>query len=90
MITVGSGTYHYAYATRTSLEKARYSMDSTLQQIVAEPLAVELFNRYAPGALDGPMIQFAYQMTMAEMCAVAPEARPLYEMIVNTLNAQCQ
>ena len=90
VITVGSGTYHYAYATRTSLEKARYSMDSTLQQIVAEPLAVELFNRYAPGALDGPMIQFAYQMTMAEMCAVAPEARPLYEMIVNTLNAQCQ
>ncbi len=86
--TVGSGTYHYEYATETSLEKDRYSMDSTLQQIISEPLAVELFNQHVPGMLDGPMIQFAYQMSMAELTAQAPQAKPLYEMVIEALNAQ--
>lgn len=88
VITVGSGSYHYEYATETSLEKDRYTMDSTLQQIISEPLAVEMFNQYAPGMLDGPMIQFAYQMTMSELVAQAPQAKPLYEMVISALNAQ--
>ena len=88
VITVGSGIYHYEYATETSLEKDRYSMDSTLQQIISEPLAVELFNQHVPGMLDGPMIQFAYQMTMSELVAQAPQAKPLYEMVIKALNAQ--
>lgn len=88
VITVGSGVYHYEYATETSLERDRYSMDSTLQQILAEPLAVEMFNQYAPGMLDGPMIQFAYQMTMSELTAQAPQAEPLYKMVIGALNAQ--
>lgn len=85
VITVGSGTYHYEYETETSLEKERYSMDSTLQQILSEPLAVELFNQHVPGMLDGPMIQFAYQMTMPELTA---QAKPLYQMVIQALNAQ--
>lgn len=36
VITVGSGSHHYEYATETNLEKDRYSMDSTLQQIISE------------------------------------------------------
>ncbi len=63
-------------------------MDSTLQQILSEPLAVELFNQHVPGMLDGPMIQFAYQMTMAELAAQAPQAKPLYQMVIQALNAQ--
>lgn len=87
-ISVGSGKYHYEYETATKLERLRFTMDSTLQQLLEEPLAVELFHQYVPGMLDGPMIQFAMQMTLAEMCAVAPEAKPLYEMVINTLNQQ--
>ena len=59
--------YDYEYDTETSLAVERFSMDSTLGEIVAEPLAVEMFNQMAPGMLEGPMIQFAYGMTLAEL-----------------------
>lgn len=88
VLVVGSGNYHYEYATETKLEKDRFSMDSTLKQIVAEPLAVEMFNQAAPGMLDGPMIKFAYDMTMSELVAQAPQAKPLYEAVIAALNQQ--
>ena len=83
---VGSGIYDYEYETQTCLAVERFSMDSTLGEIVAEPLAVEMFNQMAPGMLDGPMIQFAYGMTLAELIGAAPQAKPLYEAVVNALN----
>ena len=83
---VGSGVYDYEYDTETSLAVERFSMDSTLGEIVAEPLAVEMFNQMAPGMLEGPMIQFAYGMTLAELLGAAPEAKPMYEAVVNALN----
>lgn len=85
-IEVGSGIYDYEYETETSLAVERFSMDSTLGEIVAEPLAVEMFNQMVPGMLEGPMIQFAYGMTLAELLGAAPEARPMYEAVVNALN----
>ncbi len=47
----GSGVYDYEYAAETKLTAERFSMDSTLGEIVAEPLAVEMFNRMVPGIL---------------------------------------
>ena len=87
-IEVGSGVYDYEYDTGTSLKTLRFSMDSTLSEIVAEPLAVQMFNQFAPGMLDGPMVQMAMQMTLAEMLGAAPDARPMFEAVVNALNAQ--
>ena len=83
---VGSGVYDYEYGTETSLVVERFSMDSTLGEIVAEPLAVEMFNQMAPGMLEGPMIEFAYGMTLAELLGAAPQAKPMYEAVVNALN----
>ena len=83
---VGSGVYDYEYDTETSLVVERFSMDSTLGEIVAEPLAVEMFNQMAPGMLEGPMIQFAYGMTLSELLGAAPAAKPMYEAVVNALN----
>ena len=83
---VGSGVYDYEYETKTCLAVERFSMDSTLGEIVAEPLAVEMFNQMAPGMLDGPMIQFAYGMSLAELIGAAPQAKPLYEAVVTALN----
>ncbi len=83
---VGSGVYDYEYETETSLVVERFSMDSTLGEIVAEPLSVEMFNQMAPGMLEGPMIQFAYGMTLSELLGAAPEARPMYEAVVQALN----
>lgn len=83
---VGSGVYDYEYDTETSLVVERFSMDSTLGEIVAEPLAVEMFNQMVPGMLEGPMIEFAYGMTLAELLGAAPQAKPMYEAVVNALN----
>ena len=83
---VGSGIYDYKYDTKTSLKAERFSMNSTLKEILAEPLAVEMFNHMAPGMLEGPMIQFAYGMSLSELLGAAPQARPMYEAVVNALN----
>lgn len=87
-IETGSGIYDYEYETQTSLKTERFSMDSTLAEIVAQPLAVQMFEKFAPGMLDGPMIQFAMQMTLSEMLGAAPEARPMFEAVVAALNTQ--
>ena len=85
-IEVGSGRYEYEYETDTNLVYERFSMDSTFGEILAEPVAVEMFNNFVPGMLDNPMIDFAKQMTLSEMLGMAPEARPIYEMVIKTLN----
>lgn len=87
-LEVGSGVYDYEYETETSLAYERFSMDSTFGEILEQPLAVDMFNQMVPGMLDNPMIQFAYQMTLAEMLGNAPEARPLYEAVINALNVK--
>lgn len=87
-LEVGSGIYDYEYETQTSLKTERFSMDSTLAEIVAQPLAVQMFEKFAPGMLDGPMIQFAMQMTLSEMLGAAPEARTMFEAVVAALNTQ--
>ncbi len=88
VIEVGSGIYEYEYGTKTSLAYERFSMESTLADIAAQPLAVEMFNQLVPGMLEGPMIQFAMQMTLSEMLGAAPEARTMYEAVVKALNEQ--
>ncbi len=85
---VGSGTYHYEYDTETKLAVERFTMESTLGEVVGEKLAVDMFNQFAPGMLDNPMIQYAYDMTMAELTAQAAEVKPLYEAVLAALNAQ--
>jgi len=85
-LEVGSGIYDYEYETETSLVVERYSMDSTFGEILEQPTAVEMFNQMAPGMLDNPMIQFACGMTLSELLGAAPEARPLYEAVVEALN----
>lgn len=87
-IRVGSGVYDYEYSTEMNLKKERFSMDSTFGEILQQPLAVQMFEQMVPGILDNPMIGFAKQMTLAEMLGAAPEARPMYEAVVQALNAQ--
>ncbi len=86
VITVGSGSYEYEYETATNLAYERFSLDSTWEEILSQPLAVELFHRMSPGMLDNPMLAMARQMTLAEVIGVAPAARPLYEAVVRALN----
>ncbi len=87
VITVGSGTYEYEYATETDLTIERFSMESTLGEILEQQLAVDMFEQFAPGMLDNPLIKMAYGMTLTEMLGAAPEAKPMYEAVIAALNA---
>lgn len=85
-ITVGSGNYHYEYDTLTCLETEKYSLDSTLGELVEDELGRKMFDELSPGMLDDPMIKFAFGMTVTELIQMAAEARPLYQAVINTLN----
>ena len=88
-VKVGSGSWHYEYGTDTKLELDRFTMDTTLGALLQEPVAVELFNQYVPGMLDGPMIQFAYGMTITEIAAVMPpEGIGIFKTVLSALNQQ--
>jgi alpha-L-rhamnosidase len=87
VLEVGSGYWHYEYDTDTELELDRFTMDMTLGALIQEPLAVELFDQYIPGMLDGPMIEFAYGMTISELTAVMPpEGTEVFQAVLKALN----
>ncbi len=86
VIEVGSGIYQYEYETETSLKAERFSMESTLGDIMSQPAAVEIFKSYAPEMLENPLIKFAHPMTLSEVMVQAPESEPLYKMVVARLN----
>lgn len=87
-IEVGSGLHTFEYETTTNLEKDRFSMDSTLKEIMDQPAAVELFRQYAPEMLDHPLIQMAYGFTISEVVANAtPESETLFRTVLDRLNA---
>lgn len=85
---VGSGTYEYEYVTDTDLTVEKYSMESTLGEILQEQLAKDMFEQFAPGMLDNPMIGYAMGMSLTEMLTQAPEAKPMYEAVIAALNVQ--
>lgn len=88
VISVGSGTYEYEYATSTDLTVEKYSMESTLGEILQQQTAVDMFNQFAPGMLDNPMIGYAKGMSLTELLTQAPEAKPMYEAVIAALNVQ--
>ncbi|PMC34694.1 alfa-L-rhamnosidase [Bacillus sp. UMB0899] len=86
-IEIGSGIYQYEYETETRLEIEKFTFDTTLQEILNEPLAIELFNQYAPELMGHPMIEFAYQLSVSEVLANAPaESATLFKMVIDALN----
>lgn len=84
--TVGSGCYHYEYETQTDLELEKYTMESTLGELVAEELGRQMFDQADPEMLKDPLIKFAFDMTISELLVQAPEARPLYQSVIDALN----
>ncbi len=87
-IEIGSGRYHYEYDTETSLERERFSLESTLEEILNEPLAVQMLNELVPGMLDNPMLkaEVVYKFQICELLNYAPEIRPVFESIIHALN----
>ena len=86
-LSLGSGCYTYEYPTTTDLRPQRFTLDSTLGDIMAEPEGLRLLQQYAPELANNPMIEYAKRMTLAEGISSAPQIRPLYEAILQALNA---
>ena len=85
---LGSGTYSYEYATTTSLRELRFTLDSKLGEILAEPLGMQMMEQMVPQLVHNPMIEYAKRMTLSEGISSAPEIRPVYEAVLKALNEQ--
>lgn len=86
-LTLGSGTYHYEYATETTLEQSRYTMDTTLHIVLEHPAAQVILRQYAPEMLENPMLEYVVNEPLSALFTYSPDANPLFEMIVAAMNA---
>ena len=85
---VGSGTHVYEYDTNTSLKELKFTLDSTLGEILDEPLGMKMMEEMLPELVHNPMIEYARQMTLAEGISSDPEVKAVYEAVLKELNAQ--
>ena len=86
VLTLGSGTHHWEYATATNLAAERYTMESTLRTVMDHPITRPILEQYAPEFLSNPMMEYVMNNTLNEMLAYAAQARPLFEMILKAMN----
>ncbi len=85
-LTLGSGNYHYEYATETRLEQDRYTLETLLRVMLEHPAAQPMIRQYMPQMLENPMIQYVMGEPISSLLTYSPEAKPLYEMILKAMN----
>lgn len=85
-LTLGSGSYHYEYATKTSLEIARYTMETPLRVIMEHPVAQAIFRQYAPEFLENPMLEYVKDEPITALLAYGESMRPLFEQVLTAMN----
>ena len=71
--TLGSGRYHFEYETALSFEATKYSEDSTLKQLMADPDARAYFEEMDPKLARDPMVlNFAGRASILEIKKTMP------------------
>ena len=86
-ITLGSGEHHFEHFTEMNLEYSRYSMDSTLGELLDNPVALGILKQHAPDIADNPMIQFALGTSISQLISRMPEGgAQLFEMAIEAAN----
>ncbi len=88
VLEVGSGEYVYEYDTETVLKELRFTLDSTLGEIMEQPLGKQMLDQMVPELMANPMIEYAKRMTLAEGISSAPDIRAVYEAVLQALNEQ--
>lgn len=86
VLEVGSGEYVYEYDTETCLKELRFTLDSTLGEIMDQPLGKQILDQMVPELMANPMIEYAKKMTLAEGISSAPDIRAVYEAVLQALN----
>ena len=89
-IELGSGIYVYEYDTETSLHLDRYSMEMPLRLMMEHPVGKAMMNQYMPEMAENKLIEYVINEPIAALLAYAPQAQPLYEMIIAAMNASEQ
>lgn len=88
-LEVGSGDYHFEYETNLELEKPRYSMSTTLRELLETPKSRVLMDEHVPGMADNPMIEFVLDKPLTSITGnLAPEGVQLIEHILHVLNSE--
>ena len=85
-LTLGSGSYHYEYATETSLEIDRYTMETPLHVIMEHPVARAIFAQYAPEFLENPMLEYVKNEPVTALLAYGDSIKPLFEQVLAAMN----
>ena len=85
-LTLGSGSYRYEYATETSLEIDRYSLETPLHIILGHPAAQAIFRQYAPEFLENPMLEYVKDEPITALLAYGESMRPLFEQVLTAMN----
>lgn len=94
---LGSGEYDFAYETGLSFESEPYSEDSTLGQLLAQPIADSYFSERAPELASSGFIRtFVANMSIVEIKTTMPRsfvpqyAIDLFEEMIALLNRQAK
>lgn len=83
---VGSGRWHYEYATDISLKLGAYSLNSTFGEILESEEAAAVLEKYMPDVAHSQMMAFIRGKTLNEMIAMAPQQRGQMEAMLAELN----
>ena len=86
---LGSGKYHFEYATESSFVKERYDMESKFGELMENPTGLGLLNQYGKELMDNELfLMFAKEHTITEVVTMLPEeVKPLIDMVIAQCNA---
>lgn len=87
-IEIGSGIYHYEYATETYLEIGKYSMNSTIGEILEAKSGAEILDKYMPGTSESPMLGYLKNKSCNELVAMEFGMKTALERVVLELNRE--
>lgn len=86
-IEVGSGSYAFEYIAETDFEEERFSMSSTLKEILDHPLAAQILKQKAPEFLKHPFLKAGYNMPIGKLITAFPGIpEDLLKLVIDALN----
>ena len=86
--TLGSGSYHFEYATESNFVPEKYNMDTPFGEIVKHPVGGEMLKQYAKYLIENELfMMFAAERPIVEISSMLPpEAVGLIQMIMKACN----
>ena len=86
--TLGSGTYHFEYATESCFEPEKYNMDTAFGALAAHPVGGAMLRQYAKELMENELfMMFAAERPIVEVGSMLPpEAMGLIRMVMKACN----